>query len=97
VLGTRKKESNVVSYNNINIFALANVEWSTIWTDVEVTVLACRSLDHHPLLISLNDHETRTARKNRLSRVDAGWSKSEEFHQVVIKHGLRLGEGGTRG
>lgn len=42
---------------------VANVEWSAIWSDAGLDVLACHSSDHHPLRLTMNKNGATTGKK----------------------------------
>jgi hypothetical protein len=46
-------------------------------------VLARRSSDHHPLLITFGDREGTCVNKKWLFRYDASWSKNEDVKKVI--------------
>jgi hypothetical protein len=45
--------------------AVANPEWCEKWPGVTVNVLAKRSLDHHPLLVTLLNRERKGVKKKK--------------------------------
>jgi hypothetical protein len=50
---------------------------------VEVQVLARRSSDHHPLLLNFNDAKNYAWRKKRPFRMEASWTKRNDFIDTV--------------
>jgi hypothetical protein len=63
--------------------AVVNPEWCEKWPRLMVHVLAKRSSDHHPLLITLVDREGVSVNKQRLFCYDASWSKNNDVKEVI--------------
>lgn len=61
---------------------LANSDWCDLFLDVAVTVLAARTSDHKPLLVSLSSNSSWRRRK-RLFRFEACWNLDAEYVEVV--------------
>jgi hypothetical protein len=62
--------------------AMATPEWSDLFP-VKVEVLANRSSDHTPLLISFNKQVQVFSKRNFGFRYEANWSKNDKTKQVV--------------
>lgn len=64
--------------------ATANPEWCALYRQVDVSVLAARSSDHKPLLVSFSNSRSRR-RQSRLFRYEAKWDHDEECAAVIPK------------
>lgn len=62
---------------------LGNSEWHTLFFLVDVNILATRSSDHSPLLITCHNQEEEIMPQRKLFRYEASWAKREEFHDVI--------------
>jgi hypothetical protein len=67
------------SQRNDWIGELPTKEWCAIHADVELSVLASRSSDHNPLLVTFRKHDETSWRKCRQFRYEASWSKNRDF------------------
>lgn len=50
---------------------------------MEVTVLAKRSSDHHPIFVCLNESRRRPWCRNKQFRMEAGWCLREDYKRIV--------------
>lgn len=63
--------------------AMANTKWRSMYPDIEVTMLAKRSSDHHPILVGLNEKRMLVWRKKKKIRVEESWCARKDYKQVV--------------
>ena len=63
--------------------ATANAEWRSLFSAMEVTVLAKRSSDHHPIYVCLNERRGLVWRKKKEFRMEERWCAREDYKQVV--------------
>ncbi|GLT77765.1 hypothetical protein SLA2020_493240 [Shorea laevis] len=74
--------------------ATANLEWCNQFTNVEVSVLAAISSDHHPLLVCYSK-KRRRRRRPRLFRFEESWNTDRECAEVVKRAWVGCISGGT--
>jgi hypothetical protein len=65
--------------------AVANAEWCSIFTVVEVAVLANSCSDRNPLLVSFSHTNDVVWQKNKIFRYEAAWSKHPEQKEIIKK------------
>jgi hypothetical protein len=63
--------------------AVANSEWRTKFVDVEVLVMARRSLDHHPLLLLMKNEQVTGRHRLRPFRMENRWAKRADFTDTI--------------
>ena len=63
--------------------AFANAEWTVKFVDVEVLVMARRSSDHYPLLISVQEEPLANRRITRPFRMEVSWAKRADFSEAI--------------
>lgn len=64
---------------------VANSEWRSMFDAMDVTILASRSSDHHPLYIALNHEVGPERRKKKQFRFEASWCEREDYKELVRK------------
>lgn len=62
---------------------VGKMEWSDIWGDASVDVLVCYSLDHLPLLLTMNKSGTSVGKKWRPFHFETGWSECGDFQKFI--------------
>jgi hypothetical protein len=63
--------------------ATTNIEWHAMFPDMEVSVLAKRSSDHHPILVCFNEKRGLVWRKKKHFIMEERWCVREDYKQVV--------------
>jgi hypothetical protein len=63
--------------------AIANISWIQLYKKVGVHILAARTSDHKPLLISFTNKEERVRQVTRGSKFEAKWLVDEESCEVI--------------
>lgn len=75
--------------------AIANSEWRSMYEDVEVIVIASRSSDHHPLQQKLNDNRGFVRRRKQPFRMEASWSRQNDYVEAIQNSWTARGQGGN--
>jgi hypothetical protein len=63
--------------------AVANAEWRIMFENVDVQVMARRSSDHHPLLLTFNGVSNAAQRKKGSFRMETHWVRRDDFMETV--------------
>ena len=63
--------------------AIGNSGWCDTHKSAGVEVMAARTSDHHPLLVTFNTHQWRRLRGRRGFKFEASWLPDEEYGVIV--------------
>jgi hypothetical protein len=75
--------------------AVVNTGWINLYKKVEVTILAARTSDHKPLLVSFTNMEEEIRHIQRGSKFEAKWLMDEESHDIITGAWNDCSEGGS--
>jgi hypothetical protein len=63
--------------------AVANMSWIQLYKKVKVNILAARTSDHKPLLLSFTNTEEKARQVQRGTKFEAKWLADEESREVI--------------
>ncbi|GLT77194.1 hypothetical protein SLA2020_488030 [Shorea laevis] len=75
--------------------ATANIEWCSLFRDMEVTVLAARTSDHNPLWVRFFNLSCRRT-YTRSFKYEAKWDLDAECGDLLRNVGLRMCQWGIQ-
>ena len=62
---------------------MVNLEWSDIFWEVDIFVLAARSSDHWPLVVSYGERRVANVGSNENFKFKASWFVNDACYNVV--------------
>jgi hypothetical protein len=63
--------------------AIATSKWCSMFSAMDVNVLAKCSSDHHPILVTLNEKKGWVWRKKKLFHMEEGWCAREDYRRAI--------------